>query len=57
MHPATAMMFAKAVMADRDRDAELRRLRAQSRRQASTPSKARSWPQRILRLGNASSGA
>ncbi len=58
MHPATALMLSKAILADHHEDAERRRTRAQhSRRQATEPAKPRSWPLRILRLGNAGSQA
>lgn len=58
MHPATALMLSKAIQAEHKRDAELRRTRAQhSRRQEAEPAKPRSWPLRVLRLGNAGSRA
>jgi hypothetical protein len=58
MQPATALMLSKAIHSEHRLDAERRRTRAQhSRRQAAEPAKPRSWPLRVLRLGNAGSRA
>ena len=58
MHPATALMLSRALEAEAHSNAQRRRLQAQRKRQQqSEPSKPRSWPLRILRLGNAGSQA
>ena len=58
MHPATALMLSRALEAEAHSNAEHRRLQAaRKRQQQPEPSKPRSWPLRILRLGNAGSQA
>lgn len=58
MHPATALRLSRALEAEAHSNAQRRRLQAQRKRQQqSEPSQPRSWPLRILRLGNAGSQA